>query len=85
MLLIFRFIHIVKHFGQPQFVCECADLKHDHEVVRILTTVLFSLITSQFCCCCCCFLIQQVIPKAEILRLGVLEQSKEEVIVQVGI
>lgn len=30
------------------------------------------------------FLIQQVIPKAEILRLGVLEQSKEEVIVQVS-
>ncbi len=30
------------------------------------------------------FVIQQVIPKAEILRLGVLEQSKEEVIVQVG-
>ncbi|CAF89360.1 unnamed protein product, partial [Tetraodon nigroviridis] len=27
----------------------------------------------------------QVIPKAEILRLGVLEQSKEEVIIQVGI
>lgn len=27
---------------------------------------------------------QQVIPKSEILRLGVLEQSKEEVIVQVG-
>lgn len=26
----------------------------------------------------------QVIPKSEILRLGVLEQSKEEVIVQVG-
>lgn len=31
-----------------------------------------------------CF-IPQVIPKAEILRLGVLEQSKEEVIIQVGI
>lgn len=30
------------------------------------------------------FLFQQVIPKAEILRLGVLEQSKEEVIVQVS-
>lgn len=26
---------------------------------------------------------QQVIPKSEILRLGVLEQSKEEVIIQV--
>lgn len=35
----------------------------------------------------CSFLmctIHQVIPKAEILRLGVLEQSKEEVIIQVG-
>lgn len=31
------------------------------------------------------FVVQQVIPKAEIIRLGVLEQSKEEVIVQVGI
>lgn len=30
------------------------------------------------------FSFPQVIPKAEILRLGVLEQSKEEVIVQVG-
>lgn len=30
------------------------------------------------------FFHQQVIPKSEILRLGVLEQSKEEVIVQVG-
>lgn len=30
-------------------------------------------------------IIHQVIPKAEILRLGVLEQSKEEVIIQVGI
>lgn len=29
------------------------------------------------------YFIQQVIPKSEILRLGVLEQSKEEVIVQV--
>lgn len=29
-------------------------------------------------------MIQQVIPKAEILRLGVLEQSKEEVIIQVS-
>lgn len=38
--------------------------------------------------CCYSFLIyiiHQVIPKAEILRLGVLEQSKEEVIIQVGI
>lgn len=37
--------------------------------------------------CYCSFLIcliQQVIPKAEILRLGVLEQSKEEVIIQVS-
>ena len=30
------------------------------------------------------YVVQQVIPKAEIIRLGVLEQSKEEVIVQVG-
>lgn len=31
------------------------------------------------------YCVHQVIPKAEILRLGVLEQSKEEVIIQVGI
>lgn len=39
---------------------------------------LRDLVSSQHLC------LQQVIPKTEILRLGVLEQSKEEVIVQVG-
>lgn len=81
MLLIFRFIRIAQRFGQPQFVRKCADLKRDHEVVGILTMVLLILFHLS---CVVVFLIRQVIPKAEILRLGVLEQSKEEVIVQVG-
>lgn len=47
--------------------------------LKFLTTIIFYCYYGFLIC-----MIQQVIPKAEILRLGVLEQSKEEVIIQVS-
>ena len=69
--------HTTKVFV-PKYYCSVIHIFVHVKILRILCepcVVLFYLNV---------FVGQQVIPKSEILRLGVLEQSKEEVIVQVG-
>lgn len=66
---------------------------HKHfniHTTKIVVPELHCVISNEFCVFLQYFIydflsVKQVIPKSEILRLGVLEQSKEEVIVQVSI